>query len=147
MTSHNDPGRAPEPPEPHEHGVRSEDDRVASGKVVFVGVASLVVFFVASWLAVSYFRLRQGEHGPIPIPPEVGQSKIGIVEQQMFDVAVRGQRDRAARLERLQSFGWVDRSAGIVHLPIDRAMGLVAQGVRPKPDVTPPERAAPGAQP
>ena len=144
MTPHTD--RAHQPPEPHEHGARSEEDRISSGKIVAVGVASLVVFFVASWIASSYFLTRRGEHGPIPIPPEIGQSKIGIVEQSMFDLQVRGQRDRAARLERLGSFGWVDRDAGIVHLPIDRAMELVAQGVRPTPD-SKPQDLAPGAQP
>jgi len=28
---------------------------------------------------------------------------------------------------RLQSYGWVDRSAGMVRMPIDRAMEFVAQ--------------------
>jgi hypothetical protein len=135
-------------PEPvHEHGARSEDDRIATGKLVFVGVASLVAFFIASALAVGYLRVQQGERGPIPVPPEIGQSKIGMVEQTMFELQVRGVRDRAARLERLSSYGWVDRSAGIVHLPIDRAMELVAQGVRPTPDTSPPTTSRPGAQP
>jgi hypothetical protein len=135
-------------PEPvHEHGVRSEDDRIATGKLVFVGVASLVAFFIASALAVGYLRVKQGERGPIPVPPEIGQSKIGMVEQTMFELQVRGVRDRATRLERLNSYGWVDRNAGIVHLPIDRAMELVAQGVRPTPDTAPPTTGRPGAQP
>jgi hypothetical protein len=138
----------PHTPEPvHEHGVRSEDDRIATGKLVFVGVASLVAFFIASALAVGYLRVQQRERGPIPVPPEIGQSKIGMVEQTMFELQVRGVRDRATRLERLNSYGWVDRNAGIVHLPIDRAMELVAQGVRPTPDTAPPTTSRPGAQP
>ncbi len=139
---------AQEPERVHpEHSVRSEDDRIATGRLVFVGVASLVVFFVASAIAVGYFRVQQGERGPLPVPPDIGQSKIGLVEQTMFDLQARGPRDRAARLQRLESYGWVDRSAGIVHLPIDRAMELVAQGVRPTPDTSPPTSERPGAQP
>jgi hypothetical protein len=139
---------AHEPEHVHaEHSVRSEEDRIATGKLVFVGVAALVVFFIASAIAVGFYRVKQGERGPLPVPPEIGQSKIGIVEQTMFDLQVRGARDRAARLERLSSYGWVDRGAGIVHLPIDRAMELVAQGVRPAPDTSPPTSVRPGAQP
>jgi len=131
----------------HDHGqVRSEEDRVSTPVIVGVGVGSLLVFLLAGAAAVGYLRMRQGEHPPILIPPEVGQSKIGMVEQDLFDVAVRGQRDHAQRRERLGRYGWVDKEKGIVHLPIDRAMELVAQGIRAAPDV-PGAPAPPGAQP
>jgi hypothetical protein len=121
------------PHEGHGHGARSEEDRIGSTKIVAVGIGALVIFFLASAVTVAYLRVRQGEHPPLPIPPEVGRSKIGMVEQQQFSVAFRGERDRAARLERLRSYGWVDRGAGVVHLPIDQAMDLVVKGVRPLP--------------
>ncbi|HEX9051624.1 MAG TPA: hypothetical protein VF841_13920 [Anaeromyxobacter sp.] len=129
------------------HGaVRSEEDRIATGKLVAVGVGSLLVFFLAGLAAAVYLQVRRGEHGPVPIPPEVGRSKIGLVEQQQFDVAVRGERDRAARLERLGTYGWVDRAAGVAHVPIDVAMELVAKGVRASPGPAAQER-VPGGQP
>ncbi len=130
------------------HGaVRSEEDRISTGKVVAVGVGSLVLFILASIVTSVYQQVREGEHGPLPVPPELGQSKIGIVEQQQFDLAVRGERDRAARLERLESYGWVDRSTGVVHVPIDVAMDLVAKGVRASSAPARPERTDPGGQP
>jgi hypothetical protein len=129
------------------HGaVRSEEDRIATGRIVAIGVGSLVLFFLAGLATSVYFQVRQGQHGPVPIPPEVGQSKIGMVEQQQFDVAVRGERDRAVRLERLGTYGWVDRSTGIAHVPIDVAMELVAKGVRASPGPAAQER-VPGGQP
>jgi hypothetical protein len=132
---------------PGGHGaVRSEEDRISTGRIVAIGVGALVIFFVASLVTSMYQQVRLGEHGPIPIPPEVGQSKIGMVEQQQFDLAVRGERDRAARLERLGTYGWVDRSAGVAHVPIDVAMELVAKGVRPSPAPAAQER-VPGGQP
>jgi hypothetical protein len=147
----NDPHTDPAHDVPHEaghgHGARSEEDRVSSGKVIAVGIASLFVFFFASLAAGSYLRLRQGEHPTAPVPPEIGKSKIAMVEQEMFDVAVRGTRDRARRLEWLRSYGWVDREAGVVHMPIERAMDLVAKGVRPPQAPTGGEAAPPGAQP
>jgi hypothetical protein len=115
------------------HGARSEEDRISTGSIIAVGIGSLVVFFLASAVAVSYLRVAQGERPPLPIPPEVGRSKIGMVEQQQFEVAVRGERDREVRLERLRSYGWVDRAGGVAHVPIEQAMELVAKGVRPAP--------------
>jgi hypothetical protein len=47
---------------------------------------------------------------------------------------------RAAEQQRLSSYGWVDRQAGVAHMPIDRAMDLVAERglpTRPTPSATP----------
>jgi hypothetical protein len=142
--------RAPVHAEDTHHAVRSEEDRISTGAILVVGAGALAIFFVASYVAVSFLRMRQGEHPPLPIPAEVGQSKIGMVEQQMFGSGpLRGQRDRVVRLERLGSYGWVDRQAGVVHLPIDRAMQLVVEGQRPAPTPAPEGRGtgATGAQP
>lgn len=132
----------------HAHGgVRSEEDRISTPTILVVGVASLVLFIVSGLAVSAYFHVRQGERPALPIPPEIGQSKIGMVEQQLFERAVRGQRDRAVRLERLGSYGWVDRGAGVAHIPIDRAMELVAKGVRARPGAGREERRIPGGQP
>lgn len=134
-----------------DHGVRQEEDRISTVAVVGVGVASLVVFTVASLVVARYWHGRV-EANPVVIPAEVGQNKIGMVEQQMFGSTVpfRGERQRTAQLQRLSSYGWVDQPAGIAHLPIADAMSLVVKGVRPMP-VVPPEPAsqapAPGGQP
>ena len=37
---------------------------------------------------------------------------------------------RAAEQTRLTTYGWVDRKAGVVRVPIDRAKELVAEGAR-----------------
>jgi hypothetical protein len=129
------------------HGqVRSEEDRISTGKILVVGIGSLLLFFFAAVVTSSYLRMRQGERPAVPIPAEIGRSKIGLVEQQLFDQAVRGERDRAVREERLRSYGWVDRRQGIVHIPIERAMELVAGGARPAPGGAP-EATPPGGQP
>jgi hypothetical protein len=43
---------------------------------------------------------------------------------------------RAAAQQRLTSYGWVDRSAGTVHIPIDRAIELTAQRGLPSRDTS-----------
>jgi hypothetical protein len=122
------------------HGVRSEQDHVPAMRLFLVGAAALLVFFVGSLLTVGYLRARQAAGGPFVVPAEVGRSKIALVEQQPFDLATRGERARARQLERLGSAGWVDRSAGVAHIPIEEAMRLVAAGARPsgaEPDSPP----------
>ena len=124
-----DAGHGAGPAAGHGHS-RSEEDRIHTGKIVGVGVAALVVFFAASLATVSYFNVRVGERTPPPIPKEIGQSKIGMVEQQLFEIALRGENDRKARLQRLGSYGWADREKGVAHMPIEKAMELAARGVR-----------------
>ncbi|HET6437421.1 MAG TPA: hypothetical protein VFG59_05130, partial [Anaeromyxobacter sp.] len=119
-------------------------DRVPSGTLVLVGVGALLIFFLGSMAAVLYLRARQAERGPVAVPAEIGQNKIGLVEQQIFDLSLRGERAEARARERLGSFGWVDRKAGLAHIPIDEAMRLVGQGVRAGPVSGAPP---PGGQP
>jgi hypothetical protein len=118
----------------HAHaGARSEEDRISTPRIVAVGVASLLIFIVSGAVVAVYFKARMAAAPLPPIPAEVGRSKIGIVEQQLYGLAERGLRDREARLERLGSYGWVDRRSGVAHIPIDEAMELVVKGVRARP--------------
>jgi hypothetical protein len=39
----------------------------------------------------------------------------------------------SATEKRLDGYGWVDRRAGVVHVPIERAMALVVSGAKPVP--------------
>ncbi len=122
---------ARQPTEHHANLVRSEEDRVSTKTVLLVGLGSLAVFFLGSFITVSYLSARERAHGPPIIPPEIGLNKIGMVEQQTFDLTDRGMRARARQVARLGSLGWVDRPAGVAHIPIEEAMRLVASGVRP----------------
>lgn len=148
-TNAHEPGAPGGHGDPHahgHHGVRSEEDRISTAPIVAVGVASLVIFFIASFVTVRYWADTRAAAGPYRIPAEVGDSKIGMVEQQLFNGGpLRGERQRARKLERLGSHGWVDEAAGVAHLPIEEAMSLVARGVRPMP--APQPDAAPGGQP
>jgi hypothetical protein len=131
----------------HIPGVRSEEDRISTGRILLVGIASLVLFFIGSLASVMFYNSVRAERPGPPIPAELGSSKIAMVEQQLFDRSRRGSIDRAAREERLRSYGWVDRQKGVVHIPVDRAMELVAEGARPAPGGAPEPPRPPGGQP
>ncbi len=118
---------------PHEHA-RAEEDHVPTVRLVTVGIGALVLFFLASVTAsiVLVAQVKQMlPEGPGPMPVDLGKAKIGMVEQSLFEYATRASDKAAAQRRLLSSYGWVDRKAGVVRIPVDRAMDLVAQGVRP----------------
>jgi hypothetical protein len=136
---------------PHDSSAhpRSEDDRVDSRAVVLVGVAALATFAVAALAAMAYLRHETLLRPAPPLPPELGRTKIALVEQSLFfdGNVLRADKDRAARLARLNGWGWVDRDRGVGHVPIEVAMALVTQGARAlpgTPPVAPPLGAARG---
>ncbi len=116
------------------HLVRAEQDRISTGRIVAVGVASLALFFAASLVAgrmMARDRAALLPDGPPAAPSELGRPKIGIVEQQPFERTRTGPEWKAEQLRRLDGLGWVDRKEGLARIPVDRAMDLVIQGERP----------------
>jgi hypothetical protein len=98
--------------------------------VLGTGIAALIVFALASFVVWKYMGSREKvlqPVGPDPIPALLGQPEIGIVDQVPFDVTRSFQVYRRESLDRLSSWGWLDRQKGVIHMPIDRAMDLVVQ--------------------
>ena len=115
--------------------IRAEPDRIGTPRIVAVGLAALMFFAVASWATIRFgFDRTRAEvlpDGPPAPPAEIGKNKIGIVEQRLFSLAVEPTEWRRQQRERLESWGWVDRKEGIVHVPVEEAMARVAKGERP----------------
>lgn len=113
----------------------AEEDRISSRKIVMVGVGALLVFFVASLGAIAAMKRQQARiipDGPAPLPAELGQSKIGVLEQRLFENS--NQADVVNRVQRakLESYGWVDPEQGIIRIPVEQGMELVVAGERPE---------------
>ncbi len=89
---------------------------VVAGAVIYVAVAG-------------FFHVLKGQH-PSPDAP----SRIAF-KTEMLAPPPRLQANprvdlrayNAAQADQLQHYGWVDRAAGVAHIPIERAMELVAQ--------------------
>ena len=112
----------------------AEEDLVASGRIVWVGVVAMIVFVAGSLAAVWQLQATRRAlypDGPAALPSQAGQAKIGIVEQRLFENANQGVAWREQARRRLDGYGWVDEEKGIVHIPIDRAMDMVEKGDRP----------------
>ena len=98
------------------------------GKIVVIGVLSLVVFAVGIVWAYYLLVNRQEDvrqFGPARVPTEIGKSEIGIVDQVLFSVDTRLDQYQAAARKKLGSYGWVDRARGIARIPIEAAMQQV----------------------
>ena len=112
---------------------RPEDERLPFGTVAAVAVAAVVLFTAAVLWARSILQdetraaLPRGEAAA----PMVGQAEIGIVDQRMFELEGRAEHLRREQLQRLGSYGWVDRDAGVIHIPISRAMDEVVTELSP----------------
>jgi len=113
----------PPPPAQAEEGIRWF-------AVIGTGIAALLVFTVATLVVWRYMGDREKllqPMGPDPIPALLGQPEIGIVDQVPFDVSRSYQAYRRDSLDRLSSWGWMDRQKGIIHMPIEQAMDVVVQ--------------------
>jgi hypothetical protein len=106
------------------------EESIAWFKVIGVGAGALLVFVIATMIAWRFQTAREKELqplGPDPLPLQIGQGEIGIVDQAPFDITRYYQTYRDDRNARLGSWGWVDRKAGTIHMPIDQAMDRVVK--------------------
>ena len=98
------------------------DERVASGKVLLIGILSLLVFGGATCWSTRIWRETRARLEPTGPGAEIGKAEIGIVDQPPFETLRAAERTRNSEVERLSSYGWVDRDKGVIHVPIDKAI-------------------------
>lgn len=108
----------------HPYEVRVEHGRVAEGRIVAVVIVGLVVLgssLLVTWLMLpKSIRLMSGYRREVP------RQIAGINQTLILDDPTGEQLVEAQRRE-LDSYGWVDREAGLVRIPIERAMQLVEE--------------------
>ena len=109
-----------------------EDDRVPVRRIVWALVFALVVsFLLGGWAA---FTLRARERrlrpsGRFPEKSERVHSVAGL-RVHLFFGETEAERSRAQARADLEQYRYVDREAGIITIPIDRAIELVLAGAR-----------------
>ena len=115
---------------------RQEPDIVAARSMVkvsvlAVGVGLLGVFFSALLLETNTGGIR-GNLAEGAAPRSAGE-EIAHIEQTPIWGPARGLEKQRAQREELGRYGWVDRDAGLVSIPIDRAMELFEQRQKEEP--------------
>jgi hypothetical protein len=128
----------PTPPAPEQKNPEVEHEHTdvnVRGILTFAAVmvvAGLVVHVVL-WFLQSYFVAREkGETPPLPSPAADERLRLPQDVRKLPDPRLQisdvHDLDELRRKEekRLDSYGWVDRKAGVVHIPIDRALEEMA---------------------
>lgn len=154
-----DPGPAHEPRHAHESpyqppGESVEFDReIQYHQLIWMGVGLLLIAVVSAVLV--FFMLRgfvswraeTAVSPPVMPPPSTSDAPqlLARPERELATV-------RRAEAERLDSYGWVDPASGVAHIPIERAIDLVAVRGLPStapatPGPAPPATGAPEAAP
>ena len=107
-----------------------EPDHISGRTALAVILSGLVVLVVS--VAVSSWVLRRearrlGNSGASRATlPALETYANGRLEQTLIESTASGWGRRAAQTRVLERYTWVDRSRGILHIPIARAMDLVA---------------------
>jgi hypothetical protein len=128
-------------------GAGHERTDVHARKVMFFGLAMILVV-VAGGLVATVLFYQQWEKGSedsaasplLQVPQSIPEPRLQMNPMQDYKVF------RAKEQELLASYGWVDRANGVVRIPVDRALDLVAQrGLPKRPDSAGAPAGLPGA--
>jgi hypothetical protein len=115
---------APTPPQ--------EEDAPNIAKAIVISITTLLVFGggIVWVLLILHAEPKTPDKFEAPKPNELHSSEIGIVEQPLFEGDRRLDNLMQEKRRWLESYGWVDKDAGIIHIPIERAMDRVAAEAR-----------------
>ena len=103
-----------------------DDDGVNLKLMVMVGVVSLVVFAASAVIAWWILREDTAKYVARGVAPErhgmAKKEEVGIVDYVPFDSDHRLERWQQDKAKALNSYGWVDKQKGLIHIPIDEAI-------------------------
>jgi len=114
--------------------LHQEEDDVPRSKVVVGLVVILVVSAVLIVWTVDLVNGRSSALRPSGVFPErwLGpRHLVSRVREDLFTERRPGATINAEKRRELGSYGWVDPGQGIVRIPIEEAMSLVARGEKP----------------
>jgi hypothetical protein len=96
--------------------------------IVIFGIGILVATALAVLITslIIYYKATQYTKGEVPLPRLAKEREINPQPRLEVDAPSQLREMRAGEDARLSSYGWVDKDAGIVRIPIDRAMEILA---------------------
>ena len=126
MADLNQPHAGTSNPEVH-HEESDVDIRAIFGFAGMLIVATSFVL-VLMWLLFRSFEAREAKQAPLMYPLAAGQDARVPPEPRLQTNPREDLADLRAREDALlRSYGWVDRNAGVVRIPIDDAIKLTLQ--------------------
>jgi len=130
------------PGEQARRGHEKSDANIRNLMIFGVGLSLLVIAgLLVSGAVLHYFVGHQGLGPPVSpfenvrtLPPEPRLQVTAPKDLEQY---------KAAQDEILNNYGWVDQKAGIVRIPIDRAMDILLQRGFPVRGATPAKQSVP----
>ena len=113
-------------PERSERGYEDSDVSVGRLFAFAGGVVALIVLGILGSAAVFHFFVRHQPLGP-PASPFEDTRTLPPEPRLQVTAPLDLKRYHREQGEILQGYGWVDSQAGIVRIPVDRAMDLLLQ--------------------
>lgn len=116
--------------------VHHEEEDQGVGALVLIGILSVVLIIVAvigMGGLVNVFSGQRAGAGEV-LSPLFQTDQQPPEPRLQADPAAELQRLRTQERETLDSYGWVDKDAGVVRIPIDRAIDLIAERGLPTRD-------------
>ena len=130
--------------------IRYEQSDVRPGAIVRFGLGLMIVVAVASVALLGLFKVfakQQLRHDP-PAPPLARPSgDLPPVPRLQIAPLQDLEQIRAQEEKELSSYGWVDPRTGIVHIPVDEAIRIVARRGLPQAAASPGASPSPSAPP
>ena len=115
----------------HDSTVHHEESDVNIGAILAFGAGLAVVTIVVSivvWGLFRYLDARESRQQPATYPLAAQQEQRLPPEPRLQTNPRQDLADlRSAEDRTLMTYGWVDRNAGVVRIPVSEAMKLVIQ--------------------
>lgn len=116
------------------------DDEILSGEILKISAGILALVLVSVAICLVFYRMILSYERPEAKPA----SPIAAANERLIPPGPLLQSHpeaemavlRAEQVAHLGSFGWVDEAHGVVRMPIDQAIDLVAAGHLPAPIVS-----------
>jgi hypothetical protein len=125
---------APKTPPAARRDFRQEEEHIDRGWSVITAAVLLpflIVLAVAARVCFVHASRPDAAQG-VPTRPEPG-GEVSSVHSELFERPLAGERLKAQQQKTLAGYAWVDRQHGVVRVPIDTAIELVAKGVKEQP--------------
>lgn len=114
-------------PPGHEREIDRDINLRAVGITVLSILALTVVAMFAMWVMLEFFLQQGRESDPAPSPiPEAAETRLPPAPRLQQSPELELEQFRARENALLSSYAWRDREAGVVRIPIGRAMDLMA---------------------
>lgn len=107
------------------HELRDISVRAVAWCAAALIVAAIVVHVTLAGL----YKIFEHQHPSPDAPSRIAFEAEMIAPEPRLQVERTKELDQyfASENQKLNSYGWVDKRAGVVHIPIDRAIDLIAQ--------------------